>query len=212
MENILQFVCELGLLVTVIFMNITRKNTGVIAIYAIQSLTLAVLLGSQAYWQHDVTLGLLASSIVIVKVIVIPTIFLRFIHRRHQQISTGTYLSGSLTLAVLLLLVIFVQSGVFAPASLHMSSSVLLLINCGLMSLFMAINRKGAILQIVGILSLENSIFAMGHFLNPGMSGSLELGILFDTLFWAIIAGIYIRLVYNHHRSLDTAQLRELKQ
>lgn len=212
MDSSLQLICEVTLLVTAIFMNITRKNTSVVSIYAVQSLALVVMLTGQAFQLKSIDLYLLALAMLAVKVIFVPHLFRSFIKRRHEPISSGTYLSSSLTLATLLFLVIFVQSGVFAPASLSTSSPILLLIDSGLMSFFMAVNRKGAILQIIGILSLENSIFAMGHFLDPRMAGSLELGILFDVLFWAIIASTYLRMVYSHNRSLDVASLRKLKQ
>lgn len=211
MESSLPFICELVIFLSIILMSITRKNQGVVYTYAVQSLAVVVLLAEQALRTGSVSLGLLAAVTFAVKVVVVPQVFLRFIRRNREHISTGTYLSSSVTLVVLILLVIVVQSGVFSPKP-DVSAAVLLMIDSALMSFFMAINRKGAILQIVGSLSLENSIFALGYLSDPAISDSLEIAILFDVMFWAIIAGTYLRLMYRHARSLDVTSLRELKK
>lgn len=80
------------------------------------------------------------------------------------------------------------------------------------MSVFLTINRKGAMSQIIGILSLENSIFVFSYFLGTKQSAMLEIGILFDVLFWIIISSTFVRMIVKHFGSIDVTQLRELKK
>ncbi|HEU4966070.1 MAG TPA: hypothetical protein VFT53_01130 [Candidatus Saccharimonadales bacterium] len=215
MNSSIQAACELIIFLLTIPMNIVKKNATVVGLYSLQSLALAILLGINAYQEKSVLLGILALSILVVKVYGARRLFLGFIRRNRESFSTGTYLNVPLSIASVVLLTIFAQSSVFAPlftSAGHDMRFGLLLVASALISLFLAMNRKGILLQIIGILSLENSIFAMGHFFDPTQSSGLELGIVFDVLFWMIIASVYVGLVYKHHKSLDVTNLRELNK
>lgn len=215
MNSSIQAACELIIFLLTIPMNIVKKNATVVGLYSLQSLALAILLGINAYQEKSVLLGILALSILVVKVYGARRLFLGFIRRNRESFSTGTYLNVPLSIASVVLLTIFAQSSVFTPlftSAGHDMRFGLLLVASALISLFLAMNRKGILLQIIGILSLENSIFAMGHFFDPTQSSGLELGIVFDVLFWMIIASVYVGLVYKHHKSLDVTNLRELNK
>jgi hydrogenase-4 component E len=214
MDSSMQVFCEIVILVMAIIMNITKKNTTVVMLYVIQSLALVVLLGIESFQQQSPGLFLLVSGILVVKVLLAPRIFMGHIRRSHEVLSSEPYLNNPMTLLVLTLLAIFAQSGVFSifAGSAQALSPALLLIDSALMSFFVIINHRGVLLQIIGVLSLENSIFAAGHFLDPRMSSVLELSILFDVFFWIIVAGVYVRMIHRHYRSLDASSLRELKE
>ena len=79
------------------------------------------------------------------------------------------------------------------------------------LSLFLIINRKSALSQIVGILSLENSIVAFAIFAGLEQSLSLQIGILFDISVWLIIATVFMSMMYTHFGSLDVTDMKKLK-
>jgi hydrogenase-4 component E len=215
MNSSLQLVCELIIFVIVIPMNVVKKNATIVSLYSLQSLALVVLLGTEAYSQWSILPALLALAVFIVKVFGARRLFLGFIRKHRENFSTGMYLNVPLTITSLMLLAVFAQSSIFTPLFIHTAQEMrygLLLVSAALMSLFLAVNRKGMLLQIIGILSLENCIFAMGHFIDPSQSSGLELGIVFDVLFWMLIASVYVGLVYRHYHSLDVTSLRELNK
>ena len=72
-------------------------------------------------------------------------------------------------------------------------------------------NRKGAISQITGILSLENSIVAFGIVAGLEQSLALQLGIVFDVFVWLIIAIAFVSVVYRKIGSLDVTNMRKLR-
>jgi hydrogenase-4 component E len=120
-----------------------------------------------------------------------------------------------MTLGVIILLTIFAQSDVFSPIFAlipHIAQLRMFLVGSILISIFLTINRKGALSQIIGVLSLENCIFAFGHFLGIKQATSLEIGILFDVLFWVIISNVFVKMIYRHYGSLDVTALKELKK
>ncbi len=90
----------------------------------------------------------------------------------------------------------------------------LLLLNVAtiMISLFLSINRKGALSQMLGILSLENGIvsFALSAGLeqNPG----LQLGITFNILIWIIIATVFISMMFRQFGSLDVTTMKKLTE
>ena len=214
MDNSIQLLCEIVILVMTIMMNLTKKNMTVVFLYVAQSLALVVLLGIESFQQHSMSLYVLVLSILVVKVLVAPRIFISHIRSSKETSASEPYVNQPMTLLILMLLVVFTRSGVFPNTivGLQLFSPALLLIDSALMSFFVIINHRGILLQVIGVLSLENSIFAAGHFLDPRMSGVLELSILFDVFFWIVIAGIFIHMIYRHNRSLDVSNLRRLKQ
>ena len=78
-------------------------------------------------------------------------------------------------------------------------------------SLFLIINRKDAISQAIGVLSMENSIVAFAIFAGLEQSPMLQLGIVFDIFIWLIIATVFISMIYRHFGSLDTSTMKHLK-
>ena len=79
-----------------------------------------------------------------------------------------------------------------------------------LLSIFLTINRKSALSQIIGILSLENSIVAFAIFAGLEQSPSLQIGILFDISIWLTIATAFISMIYAHFGSLDITSMKNL--
>ena len=80
------------------------------------------------------------------------------------------------------------------------------------LSLFLIINRKGALSQIIGILSFENSIVAFAVFSGLEQSPTLQMGIIFDIFIWLIIATVFISMLYKHFGSLDVTSMTSLKE
>ncbi len=196
-------------------MNVAKKNTTLVTAYLVQSTFLVALLSIQAYQESSFRLFLVVMCMFVIKVFIAPRVFLRFINRSHLNFSASTYLNVPMTLAVLILLTLFAQSEVFSPLFQFVSHAVqvkIFLAGSVLLSFFLTINRKGALSQIIGVLSLENCIFAFGNFLGVKQAISLEMGILFDLLFWVIISSIFIAMIYRHYGTLDLSELRQLKK
>lgn len=214
MENTfqLQSLLELTIFLSIVFMNIARRNSSLMLAYLVQSSMLVILLGIQALQEDALGIIIVTLILLVVKVIVTPTLLFRLLKQQKLNISVSTYLNIPLTLGVLVLLSIFAQSEVFSSFSGFIPQFRMMLIGSMLMSIFLTINRKGALSQIIGILSLENAIFVFGHFLGTKQSASLEVGILFDVLFWVVISSVFVRMMFKHFGSIDVTGLQKLKK
>ena len=77
--------------------------------------------------------------------------------------------------------------------------------------LLLMMTRKVAIVQVLGILLIDNGIFLAGFFLTEGMPLLVELGTAFDILVGIVIIGILSRQMLENYNSLNVDHMRSLK-
>lgn len=217
MDNLLQLHLLLGvtMFLSAFLMNVVKKNTVLVLLYFIESVALTVLLGSYAIMETSLSLFTVVLVMFAVKVIIGPTLFIRIIRQSKINFTDSTYLNIPLTIGTLVGISMFAQSEIFSSFSFPATSIPqlrLLLFGGIFISLFLIINRKGLISQVLGILSLENFIYGTSLFLGIKQQPYLEIGILFDVLFWIIIARVLIHFIYKHFRSFDVTELTQLEK
>ncbi|MDO8269725.1 MAG: hypothetical protein Q7T54_03580 [Candidatus Levybacteria bacterium] len=208
----IEFIIALVTFLSIVSMNVAKKNTTLVHTYLIQSLMLVSLLSLETYSEMSLEIGIVTLVMFVIKVIIVPQVLLRILKQHKASVSASTYLNVPMTLGSLILLCVFAQSYVFSEFFTTTPILRIFLIGSMLMSFFLTINRKGAISQIIGILSLENCIFAFGFFLHLKQAAALEIGMIFDVFFWIIISTIFVRMLIKHFGSIDVTQLRELKK
>lgn len=200
---------------SIIWMHIVKKNSTLLTAYIMQSSGLLILLCLEVYSNFSLGIVLVTLIMFLIKIIFAPTLFFRLIKKNNENLSATTYLNVPMTLVALLGILSFAQSDILSPIFplLAMHSPLrIMLIGSILMSMFLIINRKGALSQIIGVLSLENAIFAFGIFLGVKQLSALEMGILFDVFFWIVVSSIFANMIYKSFGSFDITQLTQLKK
>ena len=199
---------------TIVFLHITKKNVLAALAYSLQSLAITVILFISFVRTNNLPLLFIALLVLILKVIVAPVFFIKLIQKHELKLSVSTYLNMPLTLIVIAILTFVAHTHKFAPLTniLPVNQALLSLsLSSMLLSLFLLINRKGALSQIIGILSIENSIVAFTIFAGLEQSPALQLGIIFNILIWLIIATVFVSMIYKHFGSLDITTMNSLK-
>lgn len=214
---LLQFALSLDLVafVAVVLLHLVKSTKYTLRLYALQSAAVAgvlIILGISEGERGLVAIGFIT---LFAKVIVAPFFFSRLVRRFGHLIASASYLSTPATLAVLLGLIVFSASSTFS--SLWTVSSVtpdVFIFNVAMVlsAIFLLINRRGALAQIIAVLVLENSIVLFALFLGVKQTFALEMGIMFDVVLWMIIAYAFLVLVYRHFGSLDTREMRHLTE
>jgi hydrogenase-4 membrane subunit HyfE len=202
------------LFLSVVFMHLTKRNVALVAVYAIQSLAVIAILAVIGISEREPGLVLAAVLACIVKVVLAPIIFMRAIKSHDERALTGTYLNTPLTLIVMLTLLLLAQTDVFAvlaQRSAGAEQAVSLALASIFISMFLAINQKGIMYQIVGVLSMENAIVALGSLFGVEHTFALEFGILFDIGMWMVGAAVFISLIHHHFGTLDTSVIKDLR-
>ncbi|MFA7253950.1 MAG: hypothetical protein WC107_05325 [Patescibacteria group bacterium] len=208
------FLADLVIYFLIILVHITKRNISIVYVYAAQSLMITFLMVYSASVNHSYALWILAALIFGLKVAAAPIFFLRQIKKQTLQSMTSSYLGLPLTLIGIAVLTMVTHSRFFAAlATLSPANENALMISIAAMfiSLFIIINRKGALSQMIGILSLENAIvaFAFAAGLEQGLG--LELGIIFDICAWIVIATVFVTMIYKKFHTLDVSVMTKLK-
>jgi len=211
------FVLQLSsaaLLLSVIFLHLAKKNFGAAIAYGVQSFAVVLILTVSFVETGDPLILLVAALTLGVKVIVAPKFFISLIRRNDFKFSASTYLNMPLTLVALTAFIALAHSKKFLPLTDIVPAHHALLsagLSAVFISLFLIINRRGALSQVLGVLSLENSIVAFAVFAGLEQAPVLQIGILFNLLIWIIIASIFVALLLRHFRTIDTGILEHLK-
>ncbi|HUX35530.1 MAG TPA: hypothetical protein VMV71_00690 [Candidatus Paceibacterota bacterium] len=207
---------EAFILTTAIFMHLSKKSSIVVSLYMVQSLAVSVFLFGAAASGVSIILGLVACFMFVIKVIVAPYFFRKLIERHQLIFSASTYLSEPLTLVALAALAAFPHSQLFRPLAIlskENADALFLAVASMLISIFLIINRKGILSQMIGVLSLENSLVSFAFLAGLEETPALQLGIIFDISIWLVIATIFASMIYEKFGSFDvTTLMRNLKE
>lgn len=212
----LLFFLETILFASVIFMYLAKKNSTVIFLYSVQSLVIAVALFYSSFKIQSWSLVGIAILVFIVKVVASPYFFFWLVKKYKSQFSTSTYLNSPLTLVVLALLTAFAYSDFWRPLAMALApqsgSALAMSLALIFISIFLIVNRRGVLSQMIGILSLENSIVSFAYITGLEASAGPQLGILFDMSVWIGIAVVFVSMIYRHFGSLDASAMQSLKE
>lgn len=209
----LQFLLVVQFL-TIIFLNLSKKNMSAAIAYSIQSTAVMIIIFNSFLETNNIYLLLIVLLTLVVKVILAPFFFSRLIKKHTVVFSASTYLNTPLILVVIAGLTSMAHFDRFAPLTNIVPAHQALLalaLSSMLISLFLIINRKGALSQIVGILSLENSIVAFVILAGLEQSPGLQVGIIFNIFIWILVANIFMSMIYKHFGSNDVTSMKHLK-
>ncbi|MBW6440637.1 hypothetical protein K0B03_01220 [Patescibacteria group bacterium] len=214
--SILQFLffAEIIIFLIVVFSQMVKKNKNLVLFYLLQSTVVFLMLILISYSESSITLLVTAIIMFLVKVIIAPRFFLKLINNNQVKSSASSYLSTPVTLFVVMFIVIFANSSVFEvliSLSEKVDKTIPFAIASILSSIFLIINRRGALSQIIGILYLENSIISFAFLIEIKQTLVLELGILFDISVWIVIAVVFISMVYKNFGSLNISEIKKLQ-
>lgn len=197
-----------------LFFHTTKKNFDIAIAYGVQSLAVVLILFSTFFTTRSLPSLFIVLLVVAIKVIVAPRFFITLIKKHGLKFSATTYLNFPLTLIVIAVLTALAHSRIFLPLTTLTSNTEALSLALAVIfsSLFLMINRKGALSQMIGILSLENGIVAFALFSGLEQSATLQTGILFDIAIWIVIATVFASMIYEHFGSLNVTVMRNLKE
>ncbi len=211
----LQLVMQAVVFAAAVFLHLTKKNSSAVRLYIAQSAAISLLLVLPALEESSWLLEVAIVSTIAVKIFVAPYFFFRLIQKHGLKFSVSTYLNTPVTLLVIAALVALTRTDVFRPLGrLAADGNNLLLLSVAtiMISLFLVVNRKGALSQMLGILSLENGIVSFGVFAGLEQNPGLQLGITFNILIWIIIATVFVSMIYRQFGSLDVTTMKKLTE
>jgi len=182
-----------------------------IQILLVQSVAVAaacVWSGIEAEAMHTYIAALLT---VVIKVWMIPYALFRVVKRLRDEREEKPILSHNQT-SLAAALVLAVAYGLMDQALPGVSRDIL----SGALALFLIgllimITRRQAVLQIIGLIMMENGLYLLGLSMTSGLPLIIEFGIFFDVLVAVIVLGILTWRLKLSFQTTDTTVLRKLK-
>lgn len=210
-SNVMQLIISLIFASTFIILGSKRLYSCVNA-FGVQSFLLASVAATVAYSTNKNEIYIIALLTLIVKAAIIPYIFVYIIKQIKvtREVELYVNISPSLLMGGVLVVISYYlarQISTNTQLSIYALSASISLVSIGL---FIMISRKKAIMQMLGILVMENGLFLGAISLTYGMPLLVELGIFFDILVGSLIMGILVFRINRTFETIDTNMLKTL--
>jgi hydrogenase-4 component E len=194
-------------------MNSLKRIEPCVKAYTLNSWLLSALTAVVAFMTGEAHLYAASAVTFLSKGVLIPLFLRRIVRQIKVTHDVEPYISNALSLTISGILVVVVyaslKEGIFVTG---LSKNVLQIsIAVILIGLFIMITRKKALIQVIGLLFMENGLFLAGFALTFGMPLIIELGVLFDMLMAIIILGLFIVQIKKSFASSDLDKLTILK-
>ena len=148
---------------------------------------------------------------VVIKVWMIPYALFRVVKRLRDERESNPILSPNQT-SLAAALVLAVAYGFLDEALPGVSRDILAgALAVFLIGLLIMITRRQAVLQIIGLIMMENGIYLLGLSMTKGLPLIIEFGVFFDVLIAVIVLGILTWRLKLSFMTTDTSVLRKLK-
>jgi len=191
-----------------------RRIVNLIHLFMAQGVTLALATLDVGYLTAQHHLYASAAATLALKVVLLPFLLHRLTHRLQVRWDVEPLLNAPLTMLVGILLVVFafnMAAPIAALADSVARSTVGIALASVLLSFLMMITRSKAVPQVIGFLSMENSLLFAATAATNGMPMLVELGIAIDVLMGFLILGIFMFQIREQFDSLDIHHLERLK-
>ena len=158
---------------------------------------------------HTLLPGILT---LIVKVIFIPGALWRLAGKiqEEMEVVSDTNINYSTAAAVFFLVLgylLVAQIGVSEEARSILAATIMMIMT-GLSLMAM---RTRAIMQVIGLITLENGIYLLGLLITEGLPLVVELGVFLDVLIAVVVLVILTNHIALSFMTTDTTVMRELK-
>ena len=202
------------LFITVLMMATAKRISTCIVLFAVQSGIMAAQIVANGWASRSVEPFVIATLVLGIKVIGIPYALLRIVRdlKAPQDVTSSTTASQSVFIMAGLILLSFFAVQPYAMTLRvnedMLAASVALLLT----GAFLMVSRKKALMQVIGLLVLENGIFLAALTTTTfGMPLIIEIGIFFDLLMGVMLMGLFVFRIRDTFEHLDVSKLRKLR-
>lgn len=148
---------------------------------------------------------------IIIKAGMIPYALMRVVKRLKNERENHPILSPHMT-SLAAALVLAVTYGMMEQALPGVSRDTLSgALSLFLIGLLLMITRRQAVLQIIGLITMENGLYLLGLSMTKGLPLIIEFGVFFDVLVAVIVLVILTWRLKLSFSTTDTTVLRKLK-
>ena len=182
--------------------------------WTVQTVFVSLLLIAEGFHNHALEVIIFGVLLLLAKAGIIPILLRRVLKESKTEWVGEIYLkrTSSLVVAGVLTLIAYeVTKPLMALSQPGFRIGLAVGLALIFFGLLLMMTRKVAIVQVLGILLIDNGIFLAGFFLTQGMPLLVELGAAFDILVGIVIVGILSKQMLENYDSLNVDHMRSLK-
>lgn len=198
---------------TLLLLAASKRVSTCINLFILQSSVIAAQVFAIGYLHGSAEAYVVGVLVVLIKVIAIPYALFSFTRRLHTSRDVKASLSPAYSVFIAAALIFVSFSSVQSYAKdLHVARDPLaaavaiILTGC-----FLMVSRNKALMQILGLLILENGIFMAALITTFGMPLVIEIGIVFDLVMGVLLMGVFTFRIRDTFEHLDVSKLRRLR-
>jgi hydrogenase-4 membrane subunit HyfE len=189
----------------------TRNVRTGVWLFAVQSLALSVAGALAAIKTGAGEILILAGLTLLVKTVVIPVVLVRVLNRSGIEQDAGSLMGRGLSVGAAVVLLFVARRVAF-----HMGNAVFVgwlpvAVSLALIGLLVMVDRRHAMAQVLGFLTMENGLFLAAMALTYGMPFVVEMGVFLDVLVAALLMAVLVFRMHDAMASMDTRKLRRLR-
>ncbi len=200
------------LLISVFLLTRTTRLSTAVHILVAQSAVVAAACAVAGWQAGEVHMFAAALLTVVIKAGLIPYALLRLVRllKREREVNPVVGPNGSSLAAVAAMVLAYglIERALPAVVSRDAVATAVALV---LIGLFLIITRRQAIMQIVGLITVENGLYLLGLSTTRGLPLIIELGIFFDVLVMVTVMVILTFRLKRSFQTTDTSILKRLK-
>jgi hydrogenase-4 component E len=201
------------LFLTVLLLAVARRISTSILLFSLQSAVITAEVLATAFQEKLPEAYIVGALVLIIKVILIPRAFFSLTKKlktvRDVKASTTPAQSVFAVAAIIYLSYAAVHS--YGQAVHVPDDALAAAVSLILTGAFLMVSRKKALMQMLGLLVLENGIFLAALITTFGMPLVIEIGIFFDILIGLLLMGIFTFRISDTFEHLDVSKLRRLR-
>lgn len=201
------------LFVTVLLMASARRISTCIVLFSAQCAVMTSQVLAMAYVSNSGEAYVVAALVFVIKVLAIPYALFWIVDHLNAPRDVQASLTPArsvFVMAGLILLSFFAVQPYARTLGVNedmLAASVALVLTGALLM----VSRKKALMQVVGLLVLENGIFLAALTTTFGMPLVIEMGVFFDLLMCVLLMGIFVFRIRDTFDHLDVSKLRKLR-
>jgi hydrogenase-4 component E len=191
-----------------------RRLSTVIRVLAVQGLALAAVAAVIGLYEGEAELVAVAVMVAVLRVFVMPGLIMRAVRAgdEHREVESLINVPASLLAASGLTLLAYATMGdVVALSASPQVRAIPIGVAVALIGMLLIISRRKAVLQIMGVLMIDNGIALVMFLGTSGVPLVVELGIACDVLLAMFILQVLTNRIRNKFGGTDLDQLRELR-
>lgn len=202
------------LLLSTLWLFQIRKISDAVGIIAFQSFVLALIAGLGWYKTGIGHLLVACLLTLAIKTVIIPAILYHTIRKigikREVERVTKAY-TGMVLAIILSVIGYYMASRWQLPGPDYGPSYLPAAVILVLLGTFIIIDHKKAIMQGIGLITIENGLFLLTQSVSYGMPLLVEFGVFFDLLVLVVVIGMLLLRIQSVFDSINTEKMQNLR-